>query len=124
MVMPARASPRAGRYTAARSWTFPMRESTAAGTCPAAERMASFTPGMMTHMATVSTPMTARMAKISARGRRSRSICRSFGKTWRSMARMGTFSTKAMAPPRRKGASTPTRAIRAPQRAPRCWTAA
>ena len=115
-------SPRAGRY-ASSPCSFARRFSTAAGTWLAAERMAAFTPGTMTHMAMANTPMTAISVKMRARGRRSRSICRSRGKTWRSMARMGTFSTKAMAPPSKKGARMPTSALTPHQRTFRCWMA-
>jgi hypothetical protein len=73
----------------------------------------------MTAEARVSTPITAARVSTSAKGRRILFILLFPGNSPRSMARMGTFRIKAMAPPIRKGHSTPSSHPRAAKTAAR-----
>ena len=79
----------------------------AAGSWPVMDRTASPTPGLMTQTARVTTPVMAASVSTRARGRRSDFQRLPRGRP-ASMARMGTLKIKAMAPPTRKGESTPS----------------
>ena len=87
----------------------------AAGSWLVMERTAPPIPGLMTQAARATTPVIAARVRTRARGRRRGFHRRPRGRQ-ASMARMGTFKTKAMAPPTRKGARTPSTQRRAPAR--------
>ena len=84
---------------------------------------ASAMPGPITSPARASTPSTATRVSTRARGRRIFAPLRLFFSRCRSMARMGTFSTKARAPPSRNGARMPSSQPAAPSTTSRCCRA-
>ena len=107
-----------GRYdSSSASWAWSRRK--AAGICWPRDMTASPTPGPMTAEARVSTPITAARVSTRARGRRILFILLFPENSPRSMARMGTLRIKAMAPPSRKGHSTPSSHPRAAKTAAR-----
>ena len=107
-----------GRYSvrdSERPFSCACSRSKAAGISRMMDITASAMPGPMTREARASTPSTASSVSTRARGRRSFAPLRLFFSRCRSMARMGTFSTKARAPPSRKGARIPSSPRTAPQ---------
>lgn len=107
-----------GRY-AARASSCSRSRSRAEGIWRTMVITASAMPGPITLLASVKTPRTASNVSTRARGRRNFAPRRLYGYRCRSMARIGTFRTKASAPPRRKGLRMPSSQRKAAAAVPR-----